>query len=74
MTVQSSNDCMIEYQGYICDFDFNETDKLFHGKVANTHYLIEFKGKSIRELKEAFHKAIDEHMEWSNKHGKKTKK
>ena len=61
---------MIEYKGFICHFAFNEVDKLFHGKVANSHYLIEFKSKSLRELKEVFHTAIDEHIEWCKKHKK----
>lgn len=70
MTLQDSDDFMIEYKGYICHFAFNEIDKLFHGKVANSHYLIEFEGKSIREVQEAFHIAIDEHIEWCKKHNK----
>ena len=70
MIVQDSNAYMIEYKGYICHFAFNEMDKLFHGRVANSHYFIEFKGKSIRELTEAFHKAIEDHIEWCKKHKK----
>ena len=68
--MQDSSDEMIEYKGYICHFAFNEGDKLFHGRVANSHYLIEFNGKSIREIKEAFHTAIDEHIVWDKKHNK----
>ncbi|OJW49647.1 MAG: hypothetical protein BGO67_03840 [Alphaproteobacteria bacterium 41-28] len=61
---------MIEYKGYIGQFTFNEIYNLFRGRVANSHYLIEFEGKSMRELKEAFHTAIDEHIAWCEKHNK----
>lgn len=70
MAAQDFNNCMIEYKGFICHYSFSEADKLFHGKVANSHYFIEFKGKSMRELKEAFHTAIDEHLEWCKKYKK----
>lgn len=62
---------MIEHKGYICHFSFNGADTLFHGRVTNSHYLIEFKGKSMKELKEAFHTAINEHIDWCKKHNKK---
>ncbi len=70
MTSGDSHNSMIEYKEYICHFAFNEHDKLFHGRVANTHYLIEFEGKSMRELHQAFHTAIDEHIDWCKKHSK----
>jgi predicted HicB family RNase H-like nuclease len=62
---------MTEYKGYTCHFAFDEADKLFHGKVANSHYLIVFEGKSIRELHQTFYTAIDEHLKWCEKYGKK---
>ena len=61
---------MIAYKGFICHFAFDEKDKLFRGRVANSHYFIEFKSHSIRELTETFHKAIEDHIEWCKKHNK----
>lgn len=55
MTIQDPNAYMIEYKEYICHFVFDEKDNFFHGRVANSHYLMEFKGRSIRELTEAGH-------------------
>ena len=70
MTLQDQDTSMIEYKEFICHFAFDEKDKLFHGRVANTNSFIEFKGKSIRELTEAFHKAVDDHIEWCKKHNR----
>ena len=64
----SKTDFMIEYKGYICHFAFDEADKLFHGKVANSHYIIAFQGKSVYELQRAFQNAIEEHIAWCTKH------
>lgn len=33
--IEDSNDCMIEYRGFICHFAFDEKDQIFHGRVAN---------------------------------------
>ena len=68
--LQNQDTSMMEYKGFICHFAFDEKDKLFHGRVANSHYFIEFKGHSIRELTETFHKAIEDHIEWCKKHKK----
>ena len=65
---------MIEYKGYVCHFVFNEADKLFHGKVANSHYPIDFQGKSVYELTRSFQEAIDEHISWCLKHETKNTK
>ena len=65
---------MINYKGYIDHFAFDETTNMFYGKVSNTHELITFQGKSVRETQEAFQDAINEHIEWCNKHSKSPEK
>ena len=65
---------MINYKGYIGQFAFDETKNIFHGRVANTHDLIIFQGKSIKETQQAFRDAINEHLEWCKKYGKEPEK
>ena len=65
---------MINYKGYIGHFAFDETKNMFYGKVANTHDLIVFQGKSIRGLQESFQDAINEHLEWCKKYDKSPEK
>jgi predicted HicB family RNase H-like nuclease len=65
---------MINYKGYIGHFAFDETKNTFYGRVANTHDLIVFQGKSIESIQEAFKDAINEHLEWCKKYGKKPEK
>lgn len=65
---------MIKYRGYIGHFTFNEKTNLFHGRVANTHDLITFQGKSVKEIHQTFQDAIDEHLEWCKKYSKEPEK
>lgn len=65
---------MIRYKGYIGHFSFDERNNIFYGKAANTHDVITFQGKSIKETQEAFRDAVDEHLEWCKKYGKKPDK
>jgi predicted HicB family RNase H-like nuclease len=65
---------MINYKGYIGHFTFDETKNIFYGRVINSHDLIIFQGKSIKETQEAFQDAINEHLEWCKKYGKKPEK
>ena len=58
---------MIEYKGYIGHFTFDEKENLFHGKVSNTHDLITFQGKSVKEMHLSFQDAINDYIEWRKK-------
>ncbi len=62
---------MIKYRGYIGHFFFDETKNMFFGKAANTHDVIIFQGKSVKETQWAFRDAVDEHLAWCKKYGKK---
>lgn len=65
---------MIEYKGFIGHFKFDETKNMFYGRVANTHDLIIFQGKSVKETERNFRSAIDEQLAWRKKYGKKPEK
>jgi len=58
---------MIEYKGYIGHFTFDEKANLFHGKVSNTHDLITFQGKSVKEMHLSFQDAVNDYIEWRKK-------
>ncbi len=65
---------MIEYKGFVGHFKFDETKSMFYGCVANTNDVITFQGKSVQEIKQHFQDAVDEHIEWRKKYGKKPEK
>ncbi len=59
-------DAMI-YKGYIGLVHFSAEDEVFHGKIDAINDLIMFDGKSVQELKKAFHEAVDDYLETCKK-------
>lgn len=49
----------IEYKGYIARIDVDDENDTFHGRVINVSDVINFKGKSIAELKHEFAKSME---------------
>jgi predicted HicB family RNase H-like nuclease len=59
---------VLEYKGYYGFIKYNDEDECFYGKVEGLRKsLILFEGKSVKELKQDFERAIDEHLEMCKK-------
>jgi len=53
---------MMEYKGYLGKVEFDDEAGVFHGEVSNTRDVITFQGKSVAELKQAFHDSVDDYL------------
>lgn len=53
---------MLTYKGYIGHVEFDDKLDIFHGEVINTRDVITFQGKSVAEIKKAFHASIDDYL------------
>jgi predicted HicB family RNase H-like nuclease len=51
------------YKGYIGLVHYSAEDEVFYGKIDAINDLILFEGKSVGELKKAFHEAVDDYLE-----------
>jgi predicted HicB family RNase H-like nuclease len=60
---------MMQYKGYIGKVEFDDEAAIFHGEVVNTRDVITFQGKSVSELKKAFHDSIDDYLAFCNERG-----
>ena len=60
MSVKSSE---VNYKGYIGSVHFSEDDDTFYGKLEAINDLIMFEGESVRELRKAFHEAVDDYIQ-----------
>jgi len=58
-----TNNCL-QYKGYTGSIEFSEEDSVFHGKVIGIKSLISFEGKSVTNITEDFHNAIDEYLKF----------
>jgi len=65
---------MMEYRGYVGKVEFDDEAGIFHGEVINTRDVITFQGKSVVELKEAFHESIEDYLAFCASRGEEPDK
>ena len=53
---------VLNYKGFIGSVHFSADDSIFYGKVEGVTDLITFEGETVKELTEAFHYMVDEHI------------
>jgi predicted HicB family RNase H-like nuclease len=61
---------ILEYKGYYGTVQFSSEDEVFYGKLFGIDDLVTFEGGSVRELKKAFHEAVDDYLETCAEVGK----
>lgn len=62
------------YKGYEGKVKFDEKPGIFHGEVINTKDVITFQGKSVDELKRAFHESVDDYLDFCGSRGEEPEK
>lgn len=65
---------VLMYKGYIGTVHYSAKDDVFHGRIEGIRDLILFEGRSVDELKKAFHEAVDDYLEFCKKVNKKPEK
>ena len=53
---------VLNYKGFIGSVHFSADDKVFFGKVEGINDLVTFEGETVKELTDAFHYVVDEHI------------
>jgi predicted HicB family RNase H-like nuclease len=53
---------VLTYKGFIGSVHFSAQDDVFFGKIEGISDLVTFEGDSVKELKNAFHYVVDEHI------------
>ena len=56
----------MEYKGFTGLFDYSHEDCLFYGSIIRNDGIISYEGRSLKELKEDFHKAVDLYLKKQN--------
>ena len=54
---------ILQYKGYYASVHFSADDDVFFGKLLGIDDLVNFEGASVKELKKAFHEAVDDYLE-----------
>lgn len=53
---------VLNYKGFIGLVHFSADDSIFYGKIEGITDLITFEGETVKELTDAFHYMVDEHI------------
>lgn len=61
----------MRYKGCAGSVKFSKKDNLFYGKIINVNGLAAYEGKTMRELVEDFHSAVDDYLELYKMNGLK---
>jgi predicted HicB family RNase H-like nuclease len=65
---------ILQYEGYYASVHFSTEDEVFFGKILGIDDLVTFEGASVKELKKAFHEAVDDYIETCRELGKEPNK
>lgn len=52
----------LTYKGFIGSVSFSEEDSIFFGKIEGINGMVNFEGRSVGELTEAFHEAVNDYL------------
>ena len=65
---------ILQYKSYYASVHFSSEDEVFFGKILGIDDLVNFEGASVKELKKAFHEAVDDYLETCKEIGKEPNK
>lgn len=52
----------MNYRGYEAIVEFDDQDRIFHGRVAGLRDVVTFAGESVVELEQAFRESVDDYL------------
>lgn len=59
-----------KYKGYCTHIHYNQTDKLFYGKIEGINDLVNFESDNMMDIENEFHKAVDTYIDFCGEVGK----
>jgi predicted HicB family RNase H-like nuclease len=65
---------ILNYKGYLGQFEYDPEADIFHGEVMNLADVITFQGRSIDELRQALADSVDDYLEFCAEKGRKPEK
>lgn len=64
----------MNYKGYGCTIRFDDEAEIFHGEVTGLRDVVTFQGRTVDELKAAFHASINDYLEFCAARGEEPDK
>lgn len=60
---------IFHYKNYEGQCEFDETEKLYFGRVLHTNDVITFQAETVEEAEHEFHESINIYLEWCENEG-----
>ena len=64
----------MSYRGYAARIEYSDEDECFVGHIAGIRDIVGFHAESVSELRAAFHEAVDNYLEVSERMGRPPQK
>lgn len=65
---------VMTYKGYSARVEYDDQDEIFFGRIAGITDAVSFHADTVKDLKAAFHEAVDDYIDTCAKVGKKPQK
>jgi predicted HicB family RNase H-like nuclease len=65
---------ILQYKTYYATVHFSAEDEVFFGEIIGINDLVSFEGTTVKELKKAFHEAVDDYIATCKELGKDPEK
>ena len=67
---------MIKYKGYVAAVEFDDSTNVLHGRVINSgpYPIATFEATDTKQLRQEFHRSIDEYLAWCEEDGVEPKR
>ena len=62
------------YKGYFTNVEYDKKDRIFYGKLENINDMINFHTDNYMEIKNEFHNAVDDYLDFCKEVGKEPEK
>lgn len=64
----------MQYRGYCGQVTYNDDDGVFHGEVLGVRDVVTFQGTSVRELRLAFRRSVEDYLAFCETRGEEPDK
>ena len=65
---------LLEYKGYHTTMTYDSDDDILVGRIVGINDVIGFHASDVKEFKEAFHRAVDDYLDFCRENNKKPEK
>ncbi len=65
---------ILQYKDYFATVHYSAADEVFYGRLVGINDVVSFEGTTVKELKRAFHEAVDDYLETCVELGKEPEK